>query len=53
MINSRPVAAAIEGDQQSSGGGCTGHDLRISCTCEVLVEDGVDIAAGGDEHLAS
>ena len=42
----------IQRDQQSSGGGRSGHDLRISCTCEVLVDDGVDIVSGGGENLA-
>jgi hypothetical protein len=51
----RPDVAqsAIEGDQQSFVSGCSGHDLRIRRTAEVLVDDGVDIVSGGDEHLAS
>jgi hypothetical protein len=51
----RPDVAqsAIEGDQQSSVSGCSGHDLRIRRTAEFLVDDGVDIVSGGDEHLAS
>ncbi len=40
------------GDQQSSGGGCSSHDPRIGGTCEVLVDDGVDIVSGGDEYVA-
>ena len=44
--------SAIEGDQQASDSGRSGHELRVSCSCDVLVDDGVDIVSGGDENLA-
>ena len=44
------VQSTIQRNQQPSD---SGRDLRIDCACAVLLDDGVDIVSGSDEHLVS